>query len=122
MTGRSTNNSNNFKESISLPGFSVKSREPNEEEHETKLMNLFRLTHYRIEQKFKDYRAAFRHFDLNFDGSLSFQEFVAGCEFSGIQLPIDEFKLVYNRLDYDKQGKVDFKKFCLLNTDRSNDL
>lgn len=72
MTVRSTNNSNNFKELISLPGFSVKSREPNELEHETKLLNLFRLTHYRIEQKFRDYRHAFRHFDLNFDGTLSF--------------------------------------------------
>ena len=30
----------------------------------------------RFEQKFKDYRKAFRQFDFNFDGEIEFNEFV----------------------------------------------
>lgn len=75
--------------------------------------------HIRIEEKWSDYRSAFRSIDQNFDGGLSFQEFVAGCEFSGIQLPIKDYRLVFDVLDYDKKGEVDFRKFCLINTDKS---
>ena len=33
-----------------------------------------------------------------------------------------KFKLIYNTIDYDKQGQIDFKKFCLLNTDKSQNV
>lgn len=78
--------------------------------------------HCRIEEKFRDYRRAFRHFDVNFDGSLSFQEFIAGCEFSGINLTIQDYKYVYETIDYDQAGEVDFKKFCLMNTDKAKNV
>ena len=59
---------------------------------------------------------------MNFDSSLSFQEFVAGCEFCGISLTLEDFKRVYSMIDYDGEGEVDFKKFCLINTDKSSDV
>lgn len=86
------------------------------------VQTVLRQIHQRIEEKFKDYRRAFRHFDVNFDGMLTFQEFIAGCEFSGIHLSIKDFKYVYDTIDYDGQGQVDFKKFCLLNTDKSKNI
>ena len=58
------------------------------EEEKTHVQNVLSGIHQRIEEKFRDYRRAFRHFDINFDGSLSFQEFIAGCEYSGINLSI----------------------------------
>lgn len=81
-----------------------------------------RHIHLRIEEKFRDYRKAFRSFDVNFDGVLTFQEFCEGCELSGINLPVSEFKLVYDTIDYDSQGQVDFKKFCLINTDKNKNV
>ena len=92
------------------------------EEEKIHVQNVLSGIHQRIEEKFKDYRRAFRHFDINFDGSLSFQEFIAGCEFSGINLTIQDFKYVYDTIDYDQTGEVDFKKFCLMNVDKSKDV
>lgn len=83
---------------------------------------MLRGIHSRIEEKFKDYRRAFRHFDINFDGGLSFQEFIAGCEFSGINLTIQDFRYVFDTIDYDHVGEIDFKKFCLMNIDKSGNV
>lgn len=47
---------------------------------------------------------------------------MVGCDFSGISLSLPDFKMVYDTLDYDKSGKVDFEKFCMLNTDKSTDI
>jgi len=47
---------------------------------------------------------------------------VSGCEFSGIHLPLEDFNTVYNIINYDNGEWIDFKKFCLINTDKSNDV
>ena len=36
----------------------------------------------------------------------------------GIKLRLNDFKLVFDSLDYDQKGVVDFDKFCHLNIDR----
>jgi len=45
-----------------------------------RLDKLFRYVHVRIEEKYKDFRQAFRGLDKDFGGSLDFKEFVVGCE------------------------------------------
>ena len=37
---------------------------------------LLKYVHARIEEKFKDFRHAFRNFDRDFGGSLDFKEFI----------------------------------------------
>ena len=86
------------------------------------MQQLLRVIHHRFEQKFKDYRQAFRCFDINFDGDLEFQEFVQGLQFCGIAMPYSDYRTVYNTLNYDNSGYIDFQKFCLINTDKSNDV
>lgn len=78
--------------------------------------------HFKIEQKFKDYRNAFRFVDVSFDSSVSFDEFVGQFEFIGITMALDDFKLIFNILDYDDTGEIDFLKFCLINTDKCSDV
>lgn len=36
----------------------------------------------------------------------------------GIKLRLADFKLVFDALDYDNKGTVDFVKFCHMNADR----
>jgi|LauGreDrversion4_2_1035121.scaffolds.fasta_scaffold194282_3 Ca2+-binding EF-hand superfamily protein len=36
----------------------------------------------------------------------------------GIKLRLNDFKLIFNSLDFDSKGVVDFDKFCHLNIDR----
>lgn len=40
----------------------------------------------------------------------------------GVKLKLSDFRLVFEALDYDQDGKIDFQKFCMLNTDRRRDL
>ena len=86
------------------------------------VQNLLRIIHQRFEQKFKDYRRAFRAFDVNFDGTIEFHEFIQGLEFAGINMPLEDFRLVYDLLNYDNAKYLDFNKFCLINIDKSNDI
>ena len=79
---------------------------------------LFRYVHMRIEEKFKDFRHAFRTFDKNFDGGLNFKEFITGMEGIGVKLKISDYRLIFDALDYDEEGEIGFFKFCLINTDR----
>jgi Ca2+-binding EF-hand superfamily protein len=60
-----------------------------------KTEKIFRYVHMRLEEKFKDYRRAFRGFDTNYDGTLSFKEFMNGLENLGIRLDIKEFRSIY---------------------------
>lgn len=56
--------------------------------------------------------------DKDFGGKLEFSEFMLTLEEWGIKLRLGDFKLVFDALDYNQQGTVDFSKFCHLNLDR----
>ena len=84
------------------------------------LQKLLKRIHGRIEQKFINYREAFKAFDTNLDGQLDLEEFVQCCEKQGILLPISDFQKVFRMIDYDDSGGIGYKEFCLLNTDKQN--
>lgn len=56
---------------------------------------LVRYIHMRLEEKFKDFRKAFRSFDKNYDGNLSFKEFMSGLENIGIRLSLEDFLKIF---------------------------
>ncbi len=68
----------------------------------------------RFEEKFKDFRMAFRHFDKNFDGGLNFKEVMIGLEDLGVRMRLGDFKLLFDFIDYDRSGEIDFSKFILM--------
>ena len=37
-------------------------------------------------------------------------------------MPLEDFKSVYSIINFDNRETIDFKKFCLINTDKSNDV
>ena len=93
------------------------------EEEEAQFMNdrlekLLKIIHARIEEKFRDYRTAFRNIDKDFGGFLEFKEFITSFEEMGIRLKVADFKMIFDALDYDSRGVIDFNKFCFLNSDR----
>lgn len=45
-----------------------------------------------------------------------------GLENVEIRLELEDFKRVFETVDYDHKGEIDFNKFCLLNADRSQDI
>lgn len=40
----------------------------------------------------------------------------------GVKLKMDDYKKIFESIDYDNEGEIDFTKFCLLNTDRKVNL
>ena len=72
-----------------------------------------------MEEKFRGYREAFRTFDKNFDGGLNFREFITGLGCIGVNLNLSDYRLIFETIDFDKAGEVDFYKFCLLDSDKS---
>jgi Ca2+-binding EF-hand superfamily protein len=86
------------------------------------VQQLLRHIHIRFEQKFKDYRMAFRHFDMNFDGQIEFEEFVQGLEFCGIAMALEEYRKVFKLINFDNAPFINFQKFCLINVDKSNNI
>lgn len=93
------------------------------EEDEAQFLNdrlekLLKIIHARVEEKFRDYRTAFRNIDKDYGGYLEFKEFIVSLEEMGICLKVTDFKMIFDALDYDSRGSIDFNKFCFLNTDR----
>ena len=111
-----SNNSDNFKVNMDL------NKDMTSLNTYERIDKLFKHIHARIEEKFKDFRHAFRSFDKDFGGSLDFKEFITGMEEIGIKLKLPDYRRVFDTVDYDGKGEIDFNKFCLLNTDRKNDL
>lgn len=72
----------------------------------------------RIYEKFKGFTEAFRRFDKNFDGSLEFREFVLGMGEMGMNLTLPDYRLIFDKIDYNKEEEIDYFKFCLLDYDK----
>lgn len=110
-----SNNSDNFKNSMDF------NRNISSSKHE-RIDKLLMYVHARVEEKFKDFRHAFRNFDKDFGGSIDFKEFIQGMESIGVKLRIDDYRLIFDAVDYNGEGEIDFTKFCYFNTDRKVDL
>ena len=39
----------------------------------------------------------------------------------GMKLKMQDYRLLFDALDYDNEGEIGFIKFCLLNTDKKTD-
>lgn len=76
----------------------------------------------RIEEKYKNYRLAFRALDENYDGYLNFTEFIEGLEKLGVRFSLEDYMKVFSAIDFDENGLVDFSEFCLINMDKAKDI
>ena len=84
------------------------------------MLQIVKYVHFKIKEKFKSFREAFRTFDKDFDGKLHFQEIVEGLENMGVTLDFDQFKIFYDFLDTDGDGSIDFHEFCKINLEKFN--
>ena len=40
----------------------------------------------------------------------------------GVKFKLADYKLVFEHIDFDNKGTIDFYKFCLINTDKKAEL
>jgi len=89
-------------------------------EQYSRVDKLLQHVNNRILEKYKGFTEAFRRFDKNFDGSLNFREFVLGLGEMGINLTLPDYRLIFDKIDFDKDEEIDYFKFCLLDYDKEN--
>ena len=89
-------------------------------EQYSRVDKLLQHVNNRILEKYKGFTEAFRRFDKNFDGSLKFREFVLGLGEMGINLTLPDYRLIFDKIDFDKDEEIDYFKFCLLDYDKEN--
>ncbi len=82
---------------------------------------LIQLAHFKILEKFKGFRECFRRLDKDFSGMLNFREFVQGMDEIGFHISLSDYRILFNQIDFDQAGEIDYFKFCLLDYDRVND-
>lgn len=46
---------------------------------------------------------------------------MGGLEKIGIRMNLDDFQRLFDLIDFDQAGEIDFRKFCLLNVDKIRD-
>ena len=80
------------------------------------LLRILEIVHKRIEEKFKNYRDAFRKMNLDFNEYLSFSEFCKGLDSIGISLKITAFRKLFDFIDSDKNGRISFQEFCKISS------
>ena len=72
----------------------------------------------RIQERFKKFSPASRFFDLNYNNRISFNEFALGLENLKIKLSSRDALLIYNYLDNNRKGYIDYNDFCNLSEER----
>lgn len=85
------------------------------------MVQLHRLLEFcwmRIQERFKKLSPAFRFFDLNFNNRVSFNEFILGMENLKVKLSSRDILQIFNYLDKDKKGYIDYNDFCGLVDER----
>lgn len=68
----------------------------------------------RLHKKFKKFNDCFRHFDRNFDNSISFKEFRIVCEEMDLRFSSREMEILFDYLDSDKSGSIGYQQFTKL--------
>ena len=65
----------------------------------------------KIEERFSLIKTAFRYFDKDNSGSISYNEFVYGVENLGIKLSNEQLRRVFQYIDQDSNGSINFNEF-----------
>ena len=71
-------------------------------------------------EKFKGFRDCFRKMDKDFSGQLNFREFVQGMDEIGFSISLSDYRILFDQMDYDQSGEIDYFKFCLLDYDKAS--
>lgn len=81
-------------------------------------MRNLELIWLRIEDRFSNFSAAFRFFDLNFNNRVSFNEFSQGIENLKVKITHKELSDCFRYLDKEGNNYITYDNFCALSVER----
>jgi Ca2+-binding EF-hand superfamily protein len=84
-------------------------KEDNDKKHLAKIMTLIAI---KIEEKYQSLAKAFLSFDSYANQSIEYHEFTKGIEKLRIKLSKKDIDLVFEHMDSDCDGALNYKEFC----------
>ena len=72
----------------------------------------------RIQERFKNFSPAFRFFDKNCEGKVTFDQFVVSLETLKVKFSSKDLLMVFKYLDKEQKGYIDYADFCNLSDER----
>ena len=72
----------------------------------------------RIQERFKTFSPAFRFFDRSCVGKITLDQFVIALETLKVKLSSKDLSMVFNHLDQERKGFIDYSDFCNLSDER----
>jgi|TARA_B110000285_G_scaffold227285_1_gene288371 Ca2+-binding EF-hand superfamily protein len=84
-------------------------KEDNDKKHLAKIMTLIAI---KIEEKYQSLAKAFLSFDSDANQSIEYHEFTKGIEKLRIKLSKKDIDLVFEHMDSDCDGALNYKEFC----------
>ena len=68
----------------------------------------------KIEDRFRNFSAAFRYFDLNYNNKITFNEFAQCMESINLKMPVRDQFACFQFLDKENKSYVNYEDFCCL--------
>ena len=90
----------------------------NESPEEIHLRRSLEFIWIRIQERFKNFSPAFRFFDKNCEGKVTFDQFVVSLETLKVKFSSKDLLMVFKYLDKEQKGYIDYADFCNLSDER----
>ena len=87
-------------------------------EDEQKLLKLLSLVSFKIHERFRNMREAFRQIDSDHSQSISLNEFAQAIDFFRLKIDFKDIQVLFRFMDSDGDGEVGFDEFTLLNEEK----
>jgi len=87
-------------------------------EEEKQMIKLLSLVSNKINERFINLKACFRHLDTNHSQSISINEFAQAIEHMRLKISFDDVKRLFNYLDKSGKGEIGYEEFTLLLEER----
>lgn len=85
---------------------------------EKRLIKLLSLVSFKINERFRNLREAFRYIDTDHSQSISINEFAQAIDFFRLKISFDDIQKLYRFMDADGSGEIGYDEFTLLSEER----
>ena len=87
-------------------------------DEEKRLIKLLSLVSFKINERFRNLREAFRYIDTDHSQSISINEFAQAIDFFRLKISFEDIQKLYRYMDADGSGDIGYAEFTLLAEER----
>ena len=88
------------------------------DQEEQRLMKLLALVSYKLHERFRNLREAFRYIDTDHSQSISINEFAQALDIFRLKVSFSDVQKLYRYMDCNGNGEIGYDEFTLLSEER----